>query len=102
MNVLSDQKTTGPATESVDDSISSAEATQSAGFGVAASPFNRVKIELGICFILGALLWLGADSITASEGAQLLMLLGYGLLATAWLVLRTRAVLRRCEAEHCA
>jgi hypothetical protein len=102
MSLLSDQKITEPSTEHGDGVTASAAATQSAGFGVAASPFNGIKIELGICIILGALLWLGAESITADEGTQLLMLLGYGLLATCWLVLRTRAVLRRCEAEHSA
>ena len=70
------------------------------GFGVTASPFNGIKLELGICAFLGALLWLGADSITADEGAQLLMLLAYGLLSMGWLVLRTRAILRRCESPQ--
>jgi len=70
------------------------------GFGVAASPFNGVKLELGICIILGMLLWLGADSITGNEGTQLLVLLAYSLLGTIWLIVRTRAVLRRCEAEQ--
>ncbi len=72
--------------------------SQRKGFSVAASPFNGIKLELGICVILGAVLWLGADFITASDGTQLLMLLAYGLLAAIWLVLRTRAVLRGCEA----
>lgn len=83
------------------DTVSEKTATtrQSKGFGVAASPFNGVKLELGLCLILGTLLWLGADSITANEGTQLLMLLSYGLLAAIWLVLRTRIILRRCEAE---
>jgi hypothetical protein len=76
--------------------------TQKKGFGVAASPFNGIKLELGICFILGLLLWLGAEFITADEGAQLMILLAYSLLATTWLVLRTRMILRRCEAEQSA
>ncbi|HEC20432.1 MAG TPA: hypothetical protein ENI97_14020 [Gammaproteobacteria bacterium] len=68
------------------------------GFGVAASPFNGVKLELGISLILGVLLWLGAEFITADVGVQLLLLLSYGVLAAAWLVWRTRAVMRRCDA----
>jgi len=76
------------------------EANMPKGFGVAASPFNGVKLELGICIILGMLLWLGADSITANKDAQLLILLGYSLLGTVWLVVRTRTVSRRCEAEQ--
>ena len=67
---------------------------------VSASPFNGVKLELGIALVLGALLWLGADSITASTEAQLLIFLGFGLLSTLWLVTRTRAVLRRYEAHE--
>ena len=66
------------------------------GFGVAASPFNGIKIELGFAILFGAILWLAADSITANEAAQWLMLLVYALCSAAWLVLRTRAVLRRC------
>ena len=65
-------------------------------FGVADSPFNGVKIELGFAILLGAILWLAADSITANEVTQWLILLVYGLLGMVWLVLRTRAVLRRC------
>ena len=64
------------------------------GFGVAASPFNGVKIELGIVLILGFVLWLAADSITASIAAQLLLLAGYGFISAFWLVIRTRRVMR--------
>jgi len=69
---------------------------KSRGFGVAASPFNGVKIELGFAILLGAILWLAADSITGDEATQWLLLLAYGLLSMFWLVLRTRAVLHRC------
>lgn len=69
---------------------------KSRGFGVAASPFNGVKIELGFAIVLGAILWLAADSITANEVAQWLILLVYGLSSMVWLVFRTRAVLQRC------
>lgn len=68
---------------------------KSRNFGVAASPFNGIKVELGFAIIFGTILWLAADSITANEGTQGLILLGYGLLSMLWLVLRTRAVLRR-------
>ncbi len=68
------------------------------GFSVSASPFNGVKLELGIIFILGALLWLGAHSIIASTGAQLLIFFGFGLLSALWLVARTRVVLHQHEA----
>ena len=71
---------------------------KSHSFGVSASPFNGIKIELGFAIIFGAILWLAADSITANEGTQWLLLLGYGLVSMFWLVLRTRAVLRQCLA----
>lgn len=70
--------------------------SRSRDFGVTASPFNGIKIELGFAILLGAVLWLAADSITANEAAQWLILLVYGLLSMTWLVLRTRVVLRRC------
>ena len=85
--------------EKVTDSTS-ATTSVSRGFGVAASPFNGVKLELGICIVLGLLLWLGADSITANEDTQLLILLAYSLSGTIWLVMRTRAVLQRCATEQ--
>jgi hypothetical protein len=72
---------------------------QSRDVEVAASPFNGIKIELGFAILLGAILWLAADSITVNETTQWLMLLGYGLTSMCWLMLRTRAVLRRCVAN---
>lgn len=83
-----------------DSAPDSPAAAQRKGFGVAASPFNGIKLELGMCVVLGLLLWLGADSITADDDSQLLLLLGFSLACTIWLVVRTRAVLRRCEAER--
>lgn len=72
---------------------------QSRDAGLAASPFNGIKIELGFAILLGAVLWLAADSITVDEAKQWLMLLGYGLTSMCWLMLRTRAVMRRCVAS---
>lgn len=84
--------------EKPDVVMTGSEASQpKKGFGVAASPFNGIKLELGICVVLGVLLVLGAEFITADEGAQLMILLAYSLLSASWLVVRTRAVLRRCE-----
>ena len=70
------------------------------GFGVAASPFNGVKIELGIVLILGIVLWLAADSITASIAAQLLLLVSYGLIGAFWLVIRTRHVAQQWDKQN--
>jgi hypothetical protein len=69
------------------------------GFGVAASPFNGIKIELGIAISIGFVLWLAADSITASIATQLLLLVGYGLLSAGWLVYRTRRIVQQIEQQ---
>lgn len=65
------------------------------GFGVAASPLNSVKFELGVVFCVAAVLWLAVDSITANLKGQLLVLALYGLVGMSWIVLRTRRILRR-------
>jgi hypothetical protein len=70
------------------------------GFGVAASPFNRVKMELGMAIFLGFVLWLAADSITASIATQLLLLVGYGLISAGWLVFRTRRVVQQLDVQN--
>ncbi len=70
------------------------------GFGVAASPFNGIKIELGIAISIGFVLWLAADSITASIATQLLLLVGYGLFSAGWLVYRTRRIVQQIEQQR--
>jgi len=70
------------------------------GFGVAASPFNQVKMELGLALILGIVLWLAAESITASIATQLLLLAGYGLISAGWLVFRVQRIVRQCNNEQ--
>lgn len=74
--------------------------TNKKGFGVAASPFNRVKLELGIILSLELLLWLAADSITADLGTQLWLLAAFSVLGMVWLIVRTRRVLRQCQARE--
>ncbi len=65
------------------------------GFGVAASPLNSVKLELGIILVVGLLLWLAVDSITADFANQLLILALFGGTGALWLVFRTRRTLER-------
>lgn len=72
--------------------VPSSPSSTTKGFGVAASPFNGVKIELGVVLILGLVLWLAADSITASIATQLLLLVSYGLISALWLIIRTRRI----------
>ena len=64
------------------------------GFSVAPSPFNPVKLELGIILILWILVWLILDSITKNNGIQILILFIFGVSAMCWLVLRIRRLLR--------
>ena len=80
--------------------VPSSPSSTTKGFGVAASPFNGVKIELGVVLILGLVLWLAADSITASIATQLLLLVSYGLISASWLIIRTRHVLHRLEVQQ--
>jgi predicted membrane channel-forming protein YqfA (hemolysin III family) len=77
-------------------SITQTEPTGS-GFGVAASPFNTVKFELGVILCVGALLWLAVDSITAHVALQLIILFVYGLSGMLWLMVRTRQVVRSLQ-----
>jgi hypothetical protein len=70
------------------------------GFGVAASPLNSVKFELGVILCVGALLWLAVDSITADLGRQLLILVAYGMAGMVWLIYRTRRVMARLNPEE--
>ncbi len=72
---------------------------QSAGkdFGVAASPLNGVKLELGIILFVGLLLWLAVDSITVNLANQLLILALFGGVSALWLVLRTRRTLKQLD-----
>lgn len=69
------------------------------GFGVTASPFNGVKMQLGFALVFGIVLWLTVDFITRSIGTQLLLLIGYGAVASLWLVIRTRKILRQHNSE---
>jgi len=67
------------------------------GLSVAPSPFNAVKLELAVILIVGLLLWIAVDSITNSDVAQIVILLVFGVLGAAWLILRTHILLRRLQ-----
>ena len=58
------------------------------------SPFNGVKMGL-VIFLLGAVpLWWAVDHLLRSPLAQLAVAGGYGLAGMAWVMLRTRRILR--------
>ncbi len=67
---------------------------------VAPSPFNKVKFELGVVLVLLPLIWLVVGRLIADSLVQFAVLFGLGSVAAVWLVLRTRATLRKLEAER--
>lgn len=71
------------------------------GFRIAPSPFNGVKLELGVILLVGLLLLAVHDRFLTGLGPQLALLGGYGAASAAWLLVRTRRILRR-EARRAA
>lgn len=64
------------------------------GFTVAPSPFNSVKLELGIILVLAVVLVFLVDRAFSEFLVQLLVLGGAGVVAALWLFWRTRAISR--------
>jgi hypothetical protein len=64
-------------------------------FGVAPSPFNGIKLELGIVIIVGMVLIIGIDSITHDTLIQIGLLFIAGTSAMVWIIWRTRRILKR-------
>ena len=62
------------------------------GFTVQASPFNGVKLDLALILLIGVVVWLAHERVTENALGQLLFLVGYGVIAGAWVVVRTRYV----------
>ncbi len=60
---------------------------------MAASPFNVVKLALGVIIVVGALLLLVTGKLTASLATQVLLLGSYGVIAALWLIVKTRQVM---------
>jgi hypothetical protein len=63
-------------------------------FAVAASPFNVVKLALGIIIVIGVLLVLVTGKLAANPATQVLLLGSYGVISAVWLVAKTRQVER--------
>ena len=70
------------------------------GVTVAPSPLNEVKLDLAIILVVGGLLLLVQGRLLDSVLMQLLALASYGILGMLWIILRTRAVLRRIARAH--
>ena len=67
-------------------------------FTVAPSPFNSIKFELGVILCIGLLLLLFTGRVIGSARLQLALLAAYGLIGTAWLLIRTYRILVRQQA----
>lgn len=90
-----------PASHETPSSVQqSMQAAPGNGFGVTASPFNAVKLELAILLILGLVLGLLLDSITHRDWVQIGILACYGVTAGGWILFRTRRVLSRIVAQR--
>lgn len=66
------------------------------------SPFNEVKLELGIILTIGVFLLLIQGRFVDSVVLQFLLLSSYGFLGMGWIILRVRRVLQKMnyEREH--
>jgi len=70
-----------------------ASVTQSAGgFTVAPSPFNPVKLDLGVILVFAVVLGFTHGYVSDDPWIQLALLAGYGFVAMLWLVLRVRRI----------
>ena len=67
------------------------------GVIVHASPFNGVKLELGL--ILLVLIAATLENSVESAMTQLLILVGLACSGAGWVLLRTRSVLRRSQRD---
>lgn len=71
------------------------------GLTVAPSPFNEVKLDLGVILIVGVVLFLVQGRVLDSLWQQLLLLASYSLLGMFWIIIRARRIMvcltRECE-----
>ncbi len=70
------------------------------GMTVAPSPFNEVKLDLGVILTVGLVLLLVLGKALDSLPAQLLVLASYSLLGMLWLVVRTRRIMARLAPDR--
>jgi len=67
---------------------------------VAPSPFNEVKLDLGIILTVGVLLLLVQGRVVESLPLQFLLLLSYGLLGMFWIIVRVRRVVEKLDRQR--
>jgi hypothetical protein len=63
-------------------------------FSVAASPFNEVKLDLAIGFLIAIILFILLEYSGLSSLVQLGVLAGYATTLTVWIIWRIRRVTR--------
>lgn len=62
-------------------------------------PLDTVKFDLAIILVIGLLMLLVIARLTGNWGTQVLVLALYGCGGLLWIVIRTRRVLARWQAE---
>lgn len=70
------------------------------GFSVAASPFNGIKLDIGIFLLVGIILLVVLENISISATIEWLVLAGYGLMTFLWVFIRARKILKKTLEEH--
>ena len=66
-----------------------------AGFQVAASPLNAVKLELAIIVVMAILLLLLVNALSTEFLTQVAILSTFSMLSAIWLVVRTRRLIKK-------
>jgi len=63
-------------------------------FTVRASPFNAIKLDLALILVIGIVVLVVHERLVEGQLGQLSIIVGYGLAAMFWIVMRTRRVLK--------
>ena len=85
--------------KSDDDRKSRSIPENKAGFTVAASPLNPVKLELGIILVVGFFLLFFVTNMFESQFTQFTILGAFGVLSMLWIIFRVRNLLTEIETD---
>jgi hypothetical protein len=75
-----------------DESKERSVAQKTGGLTVAASPFNAVKVQLGLILVGALLLLLLHNHLSDDVDVQLAILAAYGVISALWLVREVKKV----------
>lgn len=70
------------------------------GLTVAPSPFNSVKLDLGIIIVGAALLWIVANRIIGPWWGQILLLAAYGITGMSWIIFKINHIIRTLPTKN--